>query len=322
MRILYVEDNPANVFLVKRVAKMGQHEIINFIDGGEAIRKYNDVNPDLVLMDIQLVGETSGLEVVKQLRAKGVTTPIIAVTAYAMVGDKERCIEAGCNDYLAKPLPIPRLIEIFQEYEASVKAKPAATPVNTVAKVAEPAPPVAATITTPAKADEPQPETVADTKTQSAEPMAQVATEATADTPKVEPVADAKPVTTIEATPDIHKVETKRVTEPLTETSDTEKVQTKSAVEEAKSEPQTTTMADENKPVAEVKTATTTDDEKPVAEVKTTSPSETSAASQATTATVSSSIHEDPTLPEKPAATDTTTTEAPKTEASPTEANG
>lgn len=121
MRILYVEDNPANVFLVKRVAKMGQHEIINFIDGREAIRKFDEVDPDLVLMDIQLVGETSGLEVVKELRGRGVQTPIIAVTAYAMVGDKERCIEAGCNDYLAKPLPIPRLIEIFQTYEVTAK---------------------------------------------------------------------------------------------------------------------------------------------------------------------------------------------------------
>lgn len=140
MRILYVEDNPANVFLVKRVAKMGRHEIINFIDGGEAIRKYDDVNPDLVLMDIQLVGETSGLEVVKQLRGRGVTTPIIAVTAYAMVGDKERCMEAGCNDYLAKPLPIPRLIEIFQEYDVSSKATRPSTPAQTAPKVVEPTP--------------------------------------------------------------------------------------------------------------------------------------------------------------------------------------
>ena len=152
MRILYVEDNPANVFLVKRVAKMGQHEIINFIDGREAIRKYDDVKPDLVLMDIQLVGETSGLEVVKELRGRGVTTPIIAVTAYAMVGDKERCLEAGCNDYLAKPLPIPRLIEIFQQYDSNIRKTTASMLAVTVEKIvdhtpevapSEPVPPVA-----------------------------------------------------------------------------------------------------------------------------------------------------------------------------------
>ena len=137
MRILYVEDNPANVFLVKRVAKMGQHEIINFIDGREAIRKYDDVKPDLVLMDIQLVGETSGLEVVKELRGRGVTTPIIAVTAYAMVGDRERCMEAGCNDYLAKPLPIPRLIEIFQQYDSKIRTNTASMLAVTVEKIVD-----------------------------------------------------------------------------------------------------------------------------------------------------------------------------------------
>jgi response regulator of citrate/malate metabolism len=70
----------------------------------------------LVLMDIQITGELSGLDVVKRLRADGVTTPIIAVTAYAMVGDKERCIEAGCTDYLPKPLPIPQLVQLFEQY--------------------------------------------------------------------------------------------------------------------------------------------------------------------------------------------------------------
>jgi CheY-like chemotaxis protein len=142
MRILYVEDNPANVFLVKRVAKIGQHEIVNFIDGREAIRKYDDVNPDLVLMDIQLVGETSGLDVVKELRARGITTPIIAVTAYAMVGDKERCIEAGCNDYLAKPLPIPRLIEIFQQHDTNIRKTTASMLAVTVDKITDNTPTV------------------------------------------------------------------------------------------------------------------------------------------------------------------------------------
>lgn len=123
MRVLYVEDNPANVFLVKRVAKMGNHEIINYIDGDQALSKFADLDPDLVLMDIQLAGDKSGLDVVRELRKRGTDVPIIAVTAYAMVGDRERCIDAGCTDYLAKPLPIPRLVEIFQEYAAAASAK-------------------------------------------------------------------------------------------------------------------------------------------------------------------------------------------------------
>ena len=122
MRVLYVEDNPANVFLVKRVARMGNHEIINLIDGQQALRKFEDIQPDLVLMDIQLSGEIGGLDVVRKLRERGVTTTIIAVTAYAMVGDKERCLEAGCDEYMAKPLPVPRLVELFAEHARKAEA--------------------------------------------------------------------------------------------------------------------------------------------------------------------------------------------------------
>lgn len=119
MRILYVEDNQANVFLVKRVAK--GHTIINYIDGEEALRNFDADHPDIVLMDIQLAGRLGGLDVIKKLRADGHTLPIIAVTAYAMVGDRERCLEAGCNEYLAKPLPIPKLIKLFQQYERDIQ---------------------------------------------------------------------------------------------------------------------------------------------------------------------------------------------------------
>ncbi|MGB7341626.1 MAG: response regulator [Phototrophicaceae bacterium] len=124
MKVLYVEDNPANVFLVKRVARMGQHEIINYIDGDQALAKFDEIAPSLVLMDIQLAGNKSGLDVVKALRARGITTPIIAVTAYAMVGDKERCIDAGCDDYLAKPLPIQQLVKIFEHYANLASTEP------------------------------------------------------------------------------------------------------------------------------------------------------------------------------------------------------
>jgi CheY-like chemotaxis protein len=175
MRILYVEDNPANVFLVKRVAKIGQHEIVNFIDGREAIRKYDDVNPDLVLMDIQLVGETSGLDVVKELRARGITTPIIAVTAYAMVGDKERCIEAGCNDYLAKPLPIPRLIEIFQQHDTNIRKTTASMLAVTVDKITDNTP---AAVAQPEPASQATPNSAPEVSTTPVESVPVAATQA------------------------------------------------------------------------------------------------------------------------------------------------
>jgi len=117
IRILYVEDNQANVFLVKRVARMGNHEVITLADGAEVLAQFAKLAPDLVLMDVQIAGDLDGLEVVRRLRQQGYTTPMIAVTAYAMVGDEERCLQAGCDGYLPKPLPIPRLVELFAHYD-------------------------------------------------------------------------------------------------------------------------------------------------------------------------------------------------------------
>ncbi|MCS6837175.1 MAG: response regulator [Anaerolineae bacterium] len=122
IRILYVEDNQANVFLVKRVARMGNHEVITLADGAEVLAQFDKLKPDLVLMDVQIEGELDGLEVVRRLRQQGHTTPIVAVTAYAMVGDEERCLEAGCDSYMPKPLPIPRLVELFAHYDKSKNA--------------------------------------------------------------------------------------------------------------------------------------------------------------------------------------------------------
>jgi CheY-like chemotaxis protein len=114
MRILYVEDNLTNVYLVKRIA-VG-HEVINYIDGEEALKRFERDQPDIVLMDIQLAGRLNGLEVVQQLRERGHTIPIVAVTAYAMVGDREKCLAAGCDDYMAKPLAISQVLELIQKY--------------------------------------------------------------------------------------------------------------------------------------------------------------------------------------------------------------
>src|SRR5262245_15213961 len=106
MRIAYVEDNPTNLALVERVAKMNNHAIVSYTEGEIAVEELLREKFDLILMDIELAGDISGLDVVRKLRKDGLKTPIIAVTAYAMMGDKERFLEAGCDDYLPKPLPI------------------------------------------------------------------------------------------------------------------------------------------------------------------------------------------------------------------------
>lgn len=130
MKIMYVEDNPANISLLQRIARMGGHEVINYTNGEHALDNFAADHPDLVLMDLQLEGRMSGLDIVKMLRERGFKTPIVAVTAYAMVGDRERCLEAGCDSYLSKPLPVAELVELVQTYEQKQKApQPVAAPV-------------------------------------------------------------------------------------------------------------------------------------------------------------------------------------------------
>lgn len=121
MHIIYVEDNPANLALVKRVARLGQHEVLSYTNGEEAYQALStaDSEPDLLLVDIQLDGSMSGLDLMEKLRANGFEMPIVAVTAYAMMGDKERCIEAGFTSYLPKPLPVLDLINLFKHYEGA-----------------------------------------------------------------------------------------------------------------------------------------------------------------------------------------------------------
>jgi CheY-like chemotaxis protein len=124
MRIAYIEDNTANLALVRRVARIGQHEVQGYAEGQEALTAILADPPDLILVDIQLGGEMDGLTLTRALRAAGITHPIIAVTAYAMIGDRERCITAGCTDYLPKPLPISELVALFEAYSSPSEDTP------------------------------------------------------------------------------------------------------------------------------------------------------------------------------------------------------
>lgn len=119
MRIMYVEDNAVNLELVRRIARLGGHEIVSFSNGKDALDALQTDTAHLILMDIQLEGEMDGIEVVKRLRARGDQRPVIAITAYAMRGDEERILGAGCNDYLPKPLPISQFITLVAKYDPS-----------------------------------------------------------------------------------------------------------------------------------------------------------------------------------------------------------
>lgn len=158
MRIAYVEDNVTNLALVERVARMNQHTIVSFSEGEVAIQELVRQKFDLILMDIELAGEMGGLQVVQHLRGQGITTPIVAVTAYAMMGDRERFLEAGCNDYLPKPLPIAEFLVLLAKYDmakretqSAAQVAPQPAPQPSAPAVETPASPIATT-TTPANA--------------------------------------------------------------------------------------------------------------------------------------------------------------------------
>ncbi|MFZ1519978.1 MAG: response regulator [Ignavibacteriaceae bacterium] len=113
-KILLVEDDELNVRMVASFLK-GIYEIDNANSGEEAIKKVLDQNYNVILMDIGLKKEMSGLEVTKTIRKipEYRNTPIIALTAYALSGDKERIINAGCSHYLSKPFTKHQLINLL-----------------------------------------------------------------------------------------------------------------------------------------------------------------------------------------------------------------
>lgn len=104
-KILIVEDNPRNMRLLKVTLRARGYTLLEATDGGEALDMAVREQPDLIIMDIQLP-KVNGLAVTKKLREipEFRHIPIIAITAYAMKGDRERVIRAGCDAYLPKPI--------------------------------------------------------------------------------------------------------------------------------------------------------------------------------------------------------------------------
>lgn len=105
MKILLIEDNAQNRYLVTFLLQSRGHEIIPAVSGPEGIALGRQTQPDLILLDIQLP-EMDGYAVAKQLRRIPDLrdVPIIAVTSYAMMGDRERALAAGCTGYIEKPI--------------------------------------------------------------------------------------------------------------------------------------------------------------------------------------------------------------------------
>jgi CheY-like chemotaxis protein len=108
--ILIVDDNPANLKLARVLLASEGYEVRTATDAEEALAVLREFLPDLILMDIQLPG-MDGLELTRRLKADSKTcdVAILALTAYAMKGDEERALAAGCDGYVAKPIDTKRL---------------------------------------------------------------------------------------------------------------------------------------------------------------------------------------------------------------------
>jgi two-component system, cell cycle response regulator DivK len=104
-KILIIEDNEQNLYLETFILQKNGHEIIQARNGERGIALALEAIPDLILLDIQLPG-MDGYTVAEELRKNPEITdiPIIAVTSYAMAGDRERILEAGCTSYIEKPI--------------------------------------------------------------------------------------------------------------------------------------------------------------------------------------------------------------------------
>jgi CheY-like chemotaxis protein len=124
VKILLVEDNEMNRdMLSRRLAKRG-FEVVMAVDGAEGVEMARSAQPDVILMDMSLP-VMDGWAATRKLKADASTRsiPVIGLTAHAMAGDREKCLEAGCDEYDTKPVDFPRLLEKIQ---VQLDKKPAA----------------------------------------------------------------------------------------------------------------------------------------------------------------------------------------------------
>jgi two-component system cell cycle response regulator len=122
--ILLVEDNPANRQLTTVVLSVAGYDVRTAIDAEDALRVLQSVRPGIILMDIQLPG-MDGLELTRRLKADPATRDIliVAVSAYAMKGDDQKAIQAGCDGYITKPINTRTLAQTVAGYLAREPGK-------------------------------------------------------------------------------------------------------------------------------------------------------------------------------------------------------
>ena len=108
--ILYIEDNPGNRMLIRRILEAEGYHVVEAADGYEGLEKASKIKPDLILMDINLPG-IDGYELTGRLKKieSLAHVPVIAMTANVMRGDREKTLAAGCDGYIQKPVDVDQL---------------------------------------------------------------------------------------------------------------------------------------------------------------------------------------------------------------------
>lgn len=117
-RILVVEDNELNMKLMRGIFNMGDYHIIEAVDAESGIRLAREHQPFLILMDIQLPG-MDGLAATRIIKSDPLLKdiPVVALTGFAMQGDKEKAVEAGCDGYITKPIEVKAVISKIADFQ-------------------------------------------------------------------------------------------------------------------------------------------------------------------------------------------------------------
>jgi CheY-like chemotaxis protein len=119
MRILLVEDEQGNIDVLQNILELmfDQHTLLIARDGHEAIKMAYEEQPDLILMDLG-IPKLDGWEVTRSLKSNEnfQEIPILAITAHAMIGDREKALAAGCDDYYTKPIEVDEFVDFMRPY--------------------------------------------------------------------------------------------------------------------------------------------------------------------------------------------------------------
>ncbi len=115
-QVFVVDDDLPSYQLIEELLSGKRISLMHFTNGTDLLAEFGRGNkPDLIIMDIQLPG-ADGLQLTRKVKSMDKSIPIVAYTSYAMTGDRERCLESGCDEYVSKPIDLDRFVEIVIRY--------------------------------------------------------------------------------------------------------------------------------------------------------------------------------------------------------------